>query len=292
MNTPSDKPDIEVVPPESVAAVVENPQPQAVSGGTITSSKQAMLQRQRELERALARSQQVALRVKRKNMSATENLTEPEEEVWLVTYLDMLTLLLVMMVIMVSSAGHLQKKVTESEVIANSQSGILPLNSGVLPDQPLPQSPSSVADNNDPLSALSVDQLGKDVDVIVNEGSISFRISSEILFSSGQAELSLDGLRVLQKIVSVLSSSQHQISVGGHTDAVPIHSVRFPSNWELSSARAGSVVRYLEANGIASGRLRAVGYADTHPLAENASAEGRATNRRVELVLETPKATK
>ncbi|HCN71570.1 MAG TPA: flagellar motor protein, partial [Pusillimonas sp.] len=61
-----------------------------------------------------------------------------------------------------------------------------------------------------------------------------------------------------------------------------------PSNWELSSARAGSVVRYLEANGIASRRLRAVGYADTRPLAQNNTAANRALNRRVELMLEMP----
>lgn len=86
----------------------------------------------------------------------------------------------------------------------------------------------------------------------------------------------------------MLRESPHPIAVHGHTDAVPIHSVRYPSNWELSGARAGSVVRYFEANGIDKQRLRAVGFADTRPLADNDSAEGRASNRRVELVLEQP----
>lgn len=94
---------------------------------------------------------------------------------------------------------------------------------------------------------------------------------------------------MLQQLVPVFNSSQHNVVVVGHTDSVPISSARFPSNWELSSARAGSVVRYLQANGVDGRRLRAVGYADTQPLADNASAEGRARNRRVELVLEAPR---
>src|SRR5690606_15723387 len=72
-------------------------------------------------------------------------------------------------------------------------------------------------------------------------------------------------------------------------DSVPVRSnARYPSNWELSSARAGSVVRYLQANGIAKEHLKAVGYADSRPIAGNGTAEGRARNRRVELLVEKP----
>ena len=76
-----------------------------------------------------------------------------------------------------------------------------------------------------------------------------------------------------------------QISVEGHTDNVPIATARFPSNWELSVGRAIAVVRQLERQGIAISRMRAVGYADTQPMESNATAEGRAANRRVELLL-------
>ena len=93
---------------------------------------------------------------------------------------------------------------------------------------------------------------------------------------------------MLKKLVNVLRESNFQIVVEGHTDSVPIQG-RYPSNWELSGSRAGSVVRYLEANGISSKRLRAVGFADTQSLASNATAEGRAQNRRVELKMEIPK---
>ncbi|MFC0711070.1 OmpA/MotB family protein [Azorhizophilus paspali] len=136
------------------------------------------------------------------------------------------------------------------------------------------------------LQGLPMDQLGKDIEVIVKEGTVNFRISSKILFNSAQADLSLDGLRVLQQLVPVLNSSRHDIVVVGHTDLLPIRSTCFPSNWELSRVRAGSV-RYLEANGVARQRMRAVSLADTRPLLENSSPEGWAGNRWVELILET-----
>lgn len=136
-------------------------------------------------------------------------------------------------------------------------------------------------------AGLALGELGSDVEVVVNERSVSFRVNSEILFDSSQADLSLSGLTVLRRIVGVLSEAGHEVTVEGHTDSVPVRrNVRYPSNWELSSARAGGVVRYLQANGISRGRLKAVGYADTRPIADNHTPEGRARNRRVELMIE------
>lgn len=139
----------------------------------------------------------------------------------------------------------------------------------------------------DPLAGLPLDTLGEDIEILVSEGTISFRISNEILFPSGQAQLSPQGLAVLGRLIEVLNATDHRIAVEGHTDDVPIQTERFPSNWELSTGRATSVVRYLESNGVASQRLRATGYADTRPLSPNDSLEGRALNRRVELIMET-----
>lgn len=267
----------------------DNPSPTAAPA----NSRQALIMRQRELEQALSRSRQANHRIKRQAAEAAAMPPgEGEEESWLMTYLDVMTLLLVMLVVMLAFAGK-GDGLKNMQGIMNGLAGqnVMPKNAGILEtsgnEVPTPQTQSQ-APKKDPLEGLPLDKLGKDIDVVVNEGTVSFRISSEILFSSGQAELSLDGLRVLRQLVPVLNGSSHQIAVVGHTDAIPIRSTRFPSNWELSSARAGSVVRYLESNGVASNRLRAVGYADTRPLADNASAEGRATNRRVELIMETP----
>ncbi|SDD51902.1 OmpA/MotB family protein [Aquimonas voraii] len=198
---------------------------------------------------------------------------EGESEGWLITYLDMITLLLVMMVVMLAFAGKFEGVGEASEALARQSGTAAPV------ELPLPTTPPET---------MAVPDLGEDIEVLVKDKRISFRISSEILFESGQADLSLGGLTLLRRLLPVLRESPHPIAVHGHTDAVPIRSARFPSNWELSGARAGSVVRYFEANGIDKQRLRAVGFADTRPLADNASAEGRASNRRVELVLEQP----
>lgn len=150
-----------------------------------------------------------------------------------------------------------------------------------VPDDDTPSEGESLA------AGLSLGDLGNDVEVVIHERSVSFRINSEILFDSSQADLSLSGLAVLRRIVGVLSETNHEVTVEGHTDAVPVRrNARYPSNWELSSARAGSVVRYLQANGIHRSRLKAVGYADTRPIADNHTPAGRAANRRVELMLE------
>ena len=118
---------------------------------------------------------------------------------------------------------------------------------------------------------------------------MSFRISNELLFASGDASLVAGAEPVLQRLVDVLKASPYPVSIEGHTDNVPIQTERFPSNWELSGARAASVVRYLQARGIDPGRMRAVGHADTRPLTNNATPETRARNRRVDVILETPK---
>lgn len=202
--------------------------------------------------------------------------SDSESEGWLITYLDMITLLLVMMVVMLAFAGKLNGVGEGSEAVARQAGTAAPIE---LPPLPLPPAAPETA---------AVPDLGEDIEVLVQDRSLSFRISSEILFESGQAELSLGGLALLRRLLPVLRDSPHPIAVHGHTDALPIRSARFPSNWELSGARAGSVVRYFEANGIDRQRLRAVGFADTRPLADNRNADGRAQNRRVELVLEQP----
>jgi chemotaxis protein MotB len=83
-----------------------------------------------------------------------------------------------------------------------------------------------------------------------------------------------------------LQTLPYQLSVEGHTDNVPIQTARYPSNWELSSARAARVTRKLIEQGVAADRIRAIGYGDTRPRSENDSAEGRAKNRRVTFVLQ------
>lgn len=177
------------------------------------------------------------------------------------------------------SPAEARQAALETDTAASSSETLVAL--------PPAQADDPVSEGEAMAAGLALSELGSDVQVVISERSVNFRVNSEILFDSSQADLSRSGLAVLRRIVKVLSGTNHEITVEGHTDSVPVRrNVRYPSNWELSSARAGSVVRYLQANGIERQRLKAVGYADTRPIGDNHTPDGRAANRRVELVIE------
>ena len=114
---------------------------------------------------------------------------------------------------------------------------------------------------------------------------VELEMNSELLFASGKAELSPKALPVLQKVAEAVRDVPNVINVEGYTDNIPIATGIYPSNWDLSSARATSVVKELVKNNIPPTRLSAVGYGEHHPIADNKDEEGRFKNRRVVLVL-------
>ncbi len=121
---------------------------------------------------------------------------------------------------------------------------------------------------------------------IESRGLVIRVLTDDLLFASGQASLDGRASGLLGEIAALLNVDQvHPISVEGNTDNVPIHSGRFPSNWELSTARASTVVRFLIGHGVGANRLTASGNADQRPVDPNTTAAGRARNRRVEIVL-------
>ncbi len=126
------------------------------------------------------------------------------------------------------------------------------------------------------------------IDVSVHPGGVNLEISDSILFAPASAALTIPGLALLQELAEALRVQPYRVAVEGHTDDVPIATTRFPSNWELSSARAAIVTRYLIEQGISPERIRAIGYADTRPRAANLTPQGRARNRRVSFVLQLP----
>jgi chemotaxis protein MotB len=113
-------------------------------------------------------------------------------------------------------------------------------------------------------------------------------ISASTLFDTGEAVLHAGSLGVLRSVADVLSKEDMPIEVEGHTDDIPIATAKFPSNWELSSVRASSVVRTLIENGVPERRLSVVGLASNQPLVPNDSAESRARNRRVTITIASP----
>lgn len=114
---------------------------------------------------------------------------------------------------------------------------------------------------------------------------IMVEINASTLFPSGDATLQPGSAQALAAVAQVLAEGENPIQVEGHTDNVPISSPAFPSNWELSSARAGSVVRLLAEAGVPASRLVAIGYADNKPVDTNATPEGRSRNRRVNVLI-------
>ncbi|MBD3380268.1 MAG: OmpA family protein [Candidatus Omnitrophica bacterium] len=127
----------------------------------------------------------------------------------------------------------------------------------------------------------------KEVSLRMDDKGLVIVLSNSILFDSGKDTLKNNAYPVLDKVINVIKKEIPEQSIGieGHTDNVPIKHSGWKSNWELSTARATTVLHYMESKGIAPGRLSATGYGEYQPVASNATAAGRAKNRRVEIVI-------
>ncbi|MEQ9568627.1 MAG: OmpA family protein [Longimicrobiales bacterium] len=122
--------------------------------------------------------------------------------------------------------------------------------------------------------------------VAIDRGRMVIQLPQDILFESGSATLGADGRSTLGEVAEVLAViDDRSFQVEGHTDDVPISTARFPSNWELSTARALSVVRLLVDRGVTPGTLSGAGYGEYRPVADNDAPEGRRRNRRIEIVM-------
>ena len=119
----------------------------------------------------------------------------------------------------------------------------------------------------------------------VNHDWVEMSIGGGLLFAPGQAVLSNEGLKLLEPAIEIALNSSQPITVEGYTDNIPIESFQFPSNWNLSAARASAVAQQLVESGVRAERITAVGYGENHPIATNATPAGRSDNRRVVIVV-------
>ncbi len=127
------------------------------------------------------------------------------------------------------------------------------------------------------------------IEVEMDARGVIVRITGEVLFDPGSNDLRPDGSTMLDAVAKVATLADYPMSVEGHTDNRPIHTTRFPSNWELSTARATAAMRYLVSEQhIDPARMSVAGYADMRPLATNDTEQGRSRNRRVEFVFVKP----
>jgi len=238
---------------------------------------------------------------------------EPDNhERWLVSYADFITLLFAFFVVMyaISSVNEGKYKVLSSAIlnafrpIGNLSVGETPPTGGantmiqVPKPKPVAQAIKDLKTKEQAKMSGLVTDLNKVLQPLVDGGQVriaqteqgvAIQIKDSALFQTGQAAPSTQSTTVLAQVAKVLSTVDNPIRVEGFSDNVPIRTTTYPSNWELSAARAGSVVRLFQENGIEAQRLVAIGRAENLPIADNTQPEGRAQNRRVAISVLTHK---
>ncbi|MCS7171750.1 MAG: OmpA family protein [Aquificaceae bacterium] len=223
----------------------------------------------------------------------------PEEvsEKWAIPYADFLTLLLCLFIALFAMAQAGKQAALEyAQAFAKAFGMRLVPFQETLPKQILPEPVLKRAEPTERGKKLqrqlqelqdALKRLGLEGEFKIAFEAIGVRLilQEKLLFESGSAEIKPETRPILDKLYEIIRELPNPVEVEGHTDNIPISTERFPSNWELSTARAGTIVRYFIARGINPERLKASGYADTRPLASNATPEGRSQNRRVEIVI-------
>lgn len=219
----------------------------------------------------------------------------PTRDRWLLSYADFLTLLLAVFMVLSASSWH--DKSSVRQVSSAIHSGFEVLSAQVAPqEQPPPPrgatNPSGFEELDRQLQATLGDAIDKQ-EIIIQKTPNGMIISLHELgfFNSGQATLLPDADDKLKRTAHALMQRRLELRVEGHSDDQPIHTQAFQSNWELSTARAMSVLTLLLKAGFPPNNISLAGYGQYHPVASNASPEGRRMNRRVDLVIFTPSAS-
>lgn len=219
-----------------------------------------------------------------------DDVEAPSAPFWMTTFSDMVTLLLVFFVLIVSMSSVQVEKFKEALSYFQGQTGVLK-NKAVVPSSTSQVNTPSKARNAENyrefIAKLKEKDLADKVQVNLTEQGIHVTITDSLMFRSGQAILIDPSRTILRLLSEVITEDVKSIVTEGHTDTEPISTAAFPSNWELSAARAASVIRFLQnqENALPPDRYIAIGYGEHHPRASNATAEGRAKNRRVEILL-------
>jgi chemotaxis protein MotB len=241
-------------------------------------------------------------------------------ERWLVSYADFITLLFAFFVVMysVSQVNEGKYRVLSDSLVnafkttptaatpispalridasikgTSNISSIPVLKQTIFVRKPDPAQEAQQKQQREKMKGVAEDLI-KAMESLVKEGQvrvtqsahgIAIEINASVLFASGQASLEPGSIKALRAVGGVLAKVPNDIQVEGFTDNTPINTVAFPSNWELSTARASSVVRLLAESGAPTERLVAVGYGEFRPVDSNSTPEGRARNRRVTIMI-------
>lgn len=243
-----------------------------------------------------------------------DNETHENHERWLVSYADFITLLFAFFVVMyaTSSLNEGKYKILSNSLVSafkstSSQTGT---DEARIPVSLIKTEPDGAMikimekENGETRQAERIERketmqsMAKDIlralSPLIEDGSvtvtqsaigITVEINASVLFSPGEALLAENSIEALRAVATVIQEHNHEIHVEGHTDNIPIQTVNFPSNWELSTARASSVIRLFIENGVDAARLTAIGYGENRPVDSNETSEGRKRNRRVSIMI-------
>lgn len=225
------------------------------------------------------------------------------DERWVISYADLVTLLLGFFIILYATAdANVAKFIRLSSGLSQAFNvpvkegavggSLLDGGSGLIPSGPQGKIDLDLKAIRDLVQRESVagGVTGK-VLVSREEDRITIRLADNLVFSSASADIREDAKPLLKIVADALKDNRNEIRIEGHTDSIPVVTERYPSNWELSSARATSVLRYLtEQLGVDARRVSAAGYGPNKPVANNITPEGRALNRRADVVILYPAA--
>ncbi|QSA98885.1 flagellar motor protein MotD [Methylococcus sp. EFPC2] len=239
-------------------------------------------------------------------------------ERWLVSYADFITLLFAFFVVMYSISsinegkyrvlseslneifsdpkghpvpqraaepiqiGEIKRSPDIHEEMPPASPDVVDLKNGQLRDEQ-----TQLANAAEQIERVLAPYIQEDLIAVKKEGNwIEVEMKSGLLFGSGSADLAPAAIPIIEKLADIFAPLESLINVEGHTDDKPINTAQFPSNWELSSARAASVVHQLMRSGLDPVRMAAIGYGEYHPVTDNLTEEGRYKNRRVVLILQ------
>jgi chemotaxis protein MotB len=217
---------------------------------------------------------------------------QPDAGGWQIVYTGFVLILLCFFIMLTSFASLDHSRITRFVQSFASAVSVLDGGRSLEPGKTVINADAMVVDKEDPIALLfeKVKRLGAQngldqVSIQRSERGIVMTLADKTLFQSGEAVLQGASHNLLKKIGMIVNNTHARVDIQGHTDDRPIRTGAFPSNWELSTARAVNVLRYLIAEaGVSPHRLSAVGLSKFHPLVPNNTAENRALNRRVEII--------
>lgn len=216
-------------------------------------------------------------------------------ERWLISYADFITLLFAFFVVMysISSVNEGKYRVLSSTLAESFNAIDTGGNSAGSADLSVVERLETQALDPNVFSAISAEfasvfaELIEDdlMTISSNDDWLQIQLKDSILFSSGRADVSRQAQEIFTQVADILEGSENPIQIEGFTDNVPISTSKYPSNWELSTARASAIVKWMALSGIDPSRLAAVGFGEHQPIATNNTTLGRSQNRRVAIMV-------